>query len=74
MAVVNMFDINKYTILTLMTLVVNSGCTNKQVYENIQRDAIRECRKLPATDYEECLKSHSESFKSYTQKREELIK
>jgi len=66
--------LNKHIFFILMLLALNSGCTNKQIYEHIQKDALRECRKLPATEYQQCVKSHSESFESYTQERAKLNK
>jgi len=66
---------NKYKWIALMTLIiVASGCSNKQIYENLQRDALNQCRTLPASEYQECAERHSDSFETYTQQREELKK
>ena len=59
--------------LMLIALVI-SGCSSKQVYDNIQQNAQRECRKLPPSSHQECMEGNSESFESYTKKREDLLK
>jgi len=61
------------SVLILWCIVVG-GCSNKQIYENIQLNAQQECRKLPTSSYQERLDRHSQSFESYTKSREGALK
>jgi len=63
----------KNTISLMLIAVVISGCSSKQVYDNIQQNAQHECRKLPPSTYQKCMERYSESFEPYTQKREDLL-
>ncbi len=64
----------KYALSLILTAIIISSCSNKQVYENIQQNAQRECRKLPTPDYQKCMEHYSENFELYTQKRENILK
>ena len=58
----------------MLIAVVISGCSSKQVYNNIQKNAQHDCRELPQSTYQKCMDRYSESFEPYTQKREDLLK
>ena len=47
------------------------GCTNRQIYEGIQKNRQLQCQKGPASQYDECMRSLSEPYESYRKKREQ---
>ncbi len=54
-------------------LLLCCGCTNKEVYNAIQQNRQFECRKLPPTQYEECMEEYSQPYEKYREEREEVI-
>jgi len=50
-----------------------SACSNKEVYNTVQKNRKQDCQKLPPSVYEECIKQHSESFDEYERKRRQVL-
>ena len=50
------------------------ACSNRQVYDAIQKNRQLECQKLPGTQYEECMQQFSEPYDEYKRQRDELTK
>jgi len=66
------------TLTTLFTLkslllLICSGCSNQALYENIQLDAKLECEESPPQEYDQCIRSHSESYAAFKRARQELL-
>ena len=63
-----------YFVLTLLYILLLSGCSNKQIYNLIQpKYTEKECQKLPKTQYKECLNQKSMPFDEYEKERKEYI-
>lgn len=60
------------TIGQLIAILV-SGCSTKDIYNDIQRNAQRACEKEPPARYEECLKEYDQPYESYKNARDELL-
>jgi hypothetical protein len=66
---------NNYFALLILSTLVLTGCTSKQLYNSIQpKYTEAECRELPETQYEECLKKKSMSYEEYEKERQKVIK
>jgi hypothetical protein len=63
-----------YPVVLVLLALVLSGCSNRQVYDAIQKNRQLECQKLPGTQYEECMKQFSEPYDEYKRERDELTK
>lgn len=66
------------TKLALMALAVAltavAGCSNKAVYQNLQLNKKQECRQLPATEYDNCMRSMAQSYEEYERQRQQATK
>ncbi|BDX01390.1 MAG: hypothetical protein ACPGRG_14015 [Marinomonas sp.] len=51
------------------TFTLILGCSNKDVYSNLQRSHAFSCQSLKATQHEECMSQYSDSYEDYTAKR-----
>ncbi len=61
--------------LTIALIVcVFSGCSNKEIYDNVQHNQRLECQKLPPSQYDDCMKKAEESYDEYQRKKESLEK
>ena len=58
----------------LVCVLVLAACSNRQVYDAIQKNRQLECQKLPGSRYEECMEQVSEPYDEYRRDRDELIK
>ncbi|PKI15950.1 hypothetical protein [Colwellia sp. 12G3] len=57
-----------------LVLITFSGCSNQELYESTQpKYNDNECRKLPAHEYDECMKHETKSYEEYKKEREEVI-
>ena len=57
-------------VLAVLSLLVISGCTNKQLYEASQpKYDEAECMKLPRSQYEECMQREPLSYEEYERER-----
>lgn len=57
----------------LIALLLLSSCTTANWYHSVKASGENECRKLPAQQYEECMRSYDQSYQEYRQQREEAI-
>jgi len=57
----------------LMVLVMFgvAGCSNKNIYDNIQLNNRNDCAKLPSSQYDKCIESASKSYDEYERERKE---
>jgi len=63
----------KYFSLTIVTVVMISACSNKQIYEATQpKYNEAECMKLPKSQYDECIQREALSFEEYEKERREI--
>lgn len=56
-----------------VTLLLLTSCTTANWYHSVKASGENECRKLPAREYEECLRSYDQSYQEYQKQREEAI-
>jgi len=64
---------NRLTIL--IALIAISGCSSKQLYEEVQRDSRSRCQHQPNQDArEECLKGLEPDYQRYKRQRDDLLK
>ena len=65
---------NLYSLVFLAVISASfSGCSNKQIYEAIQKNRQFECQTLQQVDYEECIKDSGESYESYREAIDEAV-
>ena len=63
--------IRKVFVLAILSSLVISGCTNKQIYEAVQpKYNEAECIELPKSEYEECMRREPLSYEDYERERE----
>ena len=60
----------KVTMLTLVLALV-AGCSNKDLYENIQANNQFSCENVAPSQYDECMDRSSMSYEEYEAKRTE---
>ena len=64
----------KKLILQSSIALTLSACTDKYVYDNIQINGKLACQKEPPSLYEECKAQYDESYESYKNSRDKLLK
>jgi len=67
----------KAILVVVLSGLITSGCTNKQIYESTQPKYTEvECmtNNLPETKYEECIQQESTSYEQYEKERQEILK
>ena len=60
----------KVTMLTVVLALV-AGCSNKDLYENIQANNQFACENVATSQYDECMNRSSMSYAEYEAKRTE---
>lgn len=60
-------------LIVLLAAAQLSGCSNRQLYESIQRDQKLQCQTLPESQYEKCMEKASQSYEEYERVRDEVI-
>ncbi|WP_213998306.1 hypothetical protein [Arsukibacterium sp.] len=55
-------------------MTVVSGCSNKAVYQNLQLNKKQECRRLPLTEYDDCMRGMDQSYEEYERQRQQATK
>ena len=63
-----------WPVALVLCVLALSACSNRQVYDAIQKNRQLECQKLPGTQYDECMKQVSEPYDDYKRDRDELTK
>jgi hypothetical protein len=51
----------------------STGCSNKDLYNNLQRNQRQLCDKEPQSTYDGCAQKFSKSYKKYKAERKELL-
>lgn len=49
------------------------ACTNQQIYDASRHNAQTKCQEMPQVQYEECMAEVTETYESYSRKREEVV-
>lgn len=61
--------------ITLLCLLFTvAGCSNKGVYQDLQRNKRNECMQVPPAEYDRCMRSMEQSYEDYEQQRQEALK
>jgi len=60
-------------LITALSLLVLSSCSNKGIYEQIQTNNRVECGKLSPSQYEECVEGNSKHYDEYERERQEVL-
>jgi hypothetical protein len=55
-------------------MILAQGCNNRGSYEAIKMRNEIECRKLPPSEYQDCVKALETDFNQYKHQREQAIK
>jgi PBP1b-binding outer membrane lipoprotein LpoB len=66
-------EMKMYKVLVSIFVFLLAGCSNKAVYDNIQRINRNDCNKVPPSQYEECIDRASKSYEEYKRERERAI-
>jgi len=57
---------NKHAILLVSILAISTaGCSDRQMYEAMQKRGRVECQTLPESQYEDCIKDYQQSYDDY---------
>jgi len=59
--------------LALLISITTVSCSNKEAYNYLQNISQDNCKKLPAVQYDDCVKNNSISHKEYEKERKKLI-
>ena len=54
-------------------LLTVQACSSASMYESVRYNRQVECRELPDSQYEDCMQQYQKDYKSYEQKREEVM-
>lgn len=63
----------KTLVLLTLTLLLAS-CSNKAVYEDLQRNKRNECLQVPPAEYDRCMRTMEQSYEEYERQRQEALK
>lgn len=63
----------KTLVLLTLTLLLAS-CSNKGVYQDLQRNKRNECLQVPPAEYDRCMRSMEQSYEDYERQRQEALK
>jgi hypothetical protein len=61
---------NKVWVLIGVFLLI--GCSNKSLYENIQKNNRSTCNKVPFSQYEKCIENTKKTYEEYERERKTL--
>lgn len=61
-----------YKIIFIITFILLSGCSARQVHDALQAREKQQCYSAPDSEYEECMRRTSESYEEYSAKRKEI--
>ncbi|MBU2069954.1 MAG: hypothetical protein KKE08_18905 [Gammaproteobacteria bacterium] len=62
------------TTLTLCLLLCLTACSNKAVYQDLQRNKRNECLQAPPAEYDRCMRSMDMSYEEYERQRQQALK
>lgn len=60
--------------INLLIVLLLAGCSNKDIYDNIQRNGKSKCQHEPPARYDECMAQYRESYEAYKDSRDKLLK
>lgn len=61
-------------VLLACSIILSQGCTNRATYDAMKRRNEVECRRLPPSEYEDCMSTLETNFDHYKNQREDVIK
>ena len=61
-------------LLMLAVTLLLASCSNKGVYQDLQRNKRNECMQVPPAEYDRCMRSMEQSYEDYEQQRQEALK
>lgn len=61
---------NKLLVVWVMLSLV--GCSNKAIYDKLQRDERNKCAKEPPSNYFECIERTNKSYEEYERELKEI--
>ena len=62
----------KFGLLVILISIGTVSCSNQEVYNHFKRTNTYNCQKLPATQYDDCIKNNSLSHNEYEKERKKL--
>ncbi|MBV2129300.1 hypothetical protein [Arsukibacterium indicum] len=62
------------TALIICLLLGITGCSNKGVYQDLQRNKRNECLQLPQAEYDKCMQTMEMSYEEYERQRQQALK
>jgi len=51
-----------------------SACSNKAVYQDLQRNKRNECLQVPQSEYDRCMQNMQQSYEEYERQRQQALK
>lgn len=63
----------KALLMLALTLLLAS-CSNKSVYQDLQRNKRNECMQVPPAEYDRCMRSMEQTYEDYERQRQEALK
>lgn len=61
-------------LLFTIPLLAITGCSDRQLYEAMQKRGRVECQTLPESQYEDCIKDYQQSYDDYKRALDEVRK
>ena len=62
------------TIALVFVCLTISACSNKAVYQDLQRNKRNECMQVPQSEYDRCMRNMEQSYEEYELQRQEALK
>ena len=63
-----------HSILSLVTILIITGCTTSQFYQSAKQHQINQCKQSASNaEYNDCVKRTDETFNEYNKKREKSL-
>ena len=60
-------------LLTLLTIVIISGCSSSNAYYGAKQYQINQClQTMPQSEYNDCIQQADKSYEEYKQERKEI--
>ena len=58
----------------LFSMLTVIGCSTRSAYEGMRYSKELECRKLPSSEYEDCMRTLEKDYDRYREQREDVVK
>lgn len=62
------------TLVAICLLLCLTACSNKAVYQDLQRNKRNECLQLPPAEYDKCMRPMDISYEEYERQRQQVLK